>query len=346
MRGPETPLPLTASLTVRTCALVVMWGTLAWLRPQYDRPWQPAALLAGVTAVSAVVAVCWWRTGRAGWGGRIVDLPVGIAVLVVGALIVPADATGWLYFAAQYTQLLSFAVGLTAGRLWWAVGVGVSWAATLVVVGVTVRHQPWSVQFAGTPGFLVNPLVGWAVARYLRTSTTALRVAQREAVAQAAALAGATEREAYAAALHDRALQIIELLAVDGVVTRPGEAARVREVAAWLRDFVDTGRAEPDLLAALRSIAQAAGRPVRLHDAALRADPVPASAVLTAAVTAVLAGGSGPVTVRAAPHDGGVRVTVVGGDVGDPGEAGLLLARAGGRLVAEPAWLELWAPVR
>ncbi|MBG6136952.1 hypothetical protein [Longispora fulva] len=346
MRRPDAPLQLTAGLIVRACALVVMWGILTWTGPRFDHPWQPVALLAAVTAVSAVVAARWWRAGRAGRVGRAVDLPLGVAMLVVGALILPPGGTGWLYFAAQYTQLLSFAVGLTAGRLWWALGVGVSWAATLVVVGVGIRHQPLAAQLAATPGFLVNPLVGWSVARYLRTSTTALRAAQLQAVAQAAALATATEREAYAGALHDRALQIMELLAADGVVTEPGQAARVREVSAWLRDFVDTGRTEPDLLAALRTIAQAADRPVRLHDSALRAEPVAAVPVLVAAVAAVLACGSGPVTVRAAPRDGGVRITVVGEDVGDGGGAGPLLARAGGRLVAEPLCLELWAPVR
>lgn len=340
------PLLLTSSLTVRGSALLVMWLTLPWIAPLFERPWQPVALLAAVTAVSAVVAAWWWRAGQARLGGLAVDLPLGVAMLVVGGLILPPGGTGWLYFAAAYNQLLSFAVGLTAGKLWRALGVGAAWAATVVAVGVVVRHQPWAAELAGTAGFLVNPLVGWAAARYLRTSTRALWAAQRQAVARIADLAGATEREAYAAALHDRGLQIMELLAADGVVTDPAQAARVRRVAAWLRDFVDTGRAEPDLLATLRTLADRAGRPVRLHDAALRAGPVTAPPELVAAVAAVLDGGTGPVTVRATPRDGGVRITVVGVGIGDPGPAGQLLAGAGGRLVSEPECLELWAPVR
>jgi len=374
--GPERPVVL-AALTVRLAGLVMIAYAIPLAWPFLPHPgW--SLLLDLAVVVEAGVSVWWWlRDGRVGPSTVWLELPVGIVVIVGGALlgqhIGDRGFTGYTY---SYTVLVALILGLAARTWWGTVAAGLAWGLSAALAGM-VNHpvlSAWTV----VPSYLLNPLVGWTCARLLRRSIVELDVARQRAVRHAAELATERERMRHAHAMHDRVLQTLETLARPGAVAEPALAGRLSEEAAWLRRFVENGEVDQrdDLVSALAAAARAVapiGVAVQLNDAALRADeadrpalPEAAREALVAALyqTLIALGGAGEATdestmdgrranlvVRGSPERGGVLITVLATDPGrptDPDEidqARARLTQAGGAMTLDQLpYAELWVP--
>ncbi len=334
---------------MRVFAVVMVWFALPFALHRFDRPWL-AVGLAVVLTVSSAGLVWWWiRAGAIRPGTIAADLPIGVFALLANGFLVPEHGlTGWTYFAYPATVPAALTLGVAARRLSGALGAGLVLSVAFVMVGVFVRHQPWLATVIVVPAYLVNPAVGWAAARSFRRSSVELARVRQEAVRRVAEVAEERERVRHARALHDHALQTLETLA-RGDVSDPRLRDVVSRQAAWLRGFVETGRIDAsDDLADVARVARERGLRVQVNDALLRAGSVRPDAVVVDAVRAVLVGASVPsVVVRAVPERGGVLVSVLADEGGTLPEVDFGPVRAaGGEVLAESDYVEVWAPCR
>ena len=362
-RVPVTRRPLMlVGLAVRLLG-VLMLGYAAPL--VYHRLPHPGWFLAVVAAVAlhGLAVVVWWL-----WRGEIVhatvlsDLPLGAAALFIGPLLAaPGGQPGWTMLAVPYTVLLSYTCGLICRTAPGSVGVGAAWAAS-AVAGMLAAGR-WAPGYAALllSAYLVIPAVGWGTARLMRRISVELELAHAGVVRQAAELATAHERARHEAALHDRVLQTLEMLGRGGEVVPVELRERVRTQAAWLRGYVETGRADQldDLSARLATAVRSAspGVAVELNDAGLATgDPgggltARQQDALVDAVRASVAalGRCGPVVVRAEATSGEVLVSVLASPAEpvrvDLDDVAAAVEAAGGALVAEPTpYVELRMP--
>ncbi len=361
-------LVLAAAVTVRLAGVAMLGYSvpLVWV----ELPYRGAALLLALGAsVESVGVVAWWLyRRRLDPATLLVDLPVGLVLLVVGAAVARPGVAGWTWFGYPYTILVSLTLGLACRSLAAALGAGALWAVGDLVASVGPGPAGLAAALGGVPPFLVMPVVGWLCARLLRRTADDLEQARSAAEREVAALATAEERERHARALHDRVLQTLETLARGDAVGEPDARARVAEQAEWLRGYVETGRVQSDDLASgLAAVARLGvrdGVAVQLNDARLRlAEPAtelsPARRDLLVSATheavAALGRPGTDVVVRAVPEDGGVLVTVLatstpetlGGAAHELAQMQERVRRAGGRASVDPLpYVELWLPNR
>jgi hypothetical protein len=358
-------LVLVAGLTVRLAGVIMLGYVLPLVWAHLSHPGWSLLLAAGL-AVEGLAVVGWWvvrhRPVRAAlWA----DLPTGVAALLAGiALTQHSAVAGWTMFAYPYVLLISFGCGLTCRTVAGALGCGGLWAVVAVAGLLLFRPAPAGYLLLITPTFLVNPVVGWAVARLLRQASDELDGARSLAVRETADLQAAVQRAELAAALHDRILQTLETLGRAGALRDPALGTRAAEQAAWLRRYLETGHADQsdDLAAGLEAVARAAhetGLAVEVNDAGLRdldptggLDTAQRDALVEAAYQTISAFGAatGEIVVRAAPDGGGILISVLSTGRGMPNahdiaDARTRLASAGGRLTVEAIpYAELWVP--
>lgn len=358
-------LVLLAGLTVRMAAVALLPYVLPLTWRHLPRPgW--SVLLAALLAVESVVVVAWWLSQhrldpRALW----LDLPTGVLALLAGTALVGGQRgpLGWTMFVYPYMILVAFAVGLTGLRLIHVVALGALLGAANAL-GLALFHPTSLDEGLIVTAYVVNPAVGWGLARLLHRGADEIAAAGVAAVRETAELVAATQRAAAATALHDRVLQTLETLGRGATLSDPELRERVRDRAAWLRRYVETGQADQsdDLSVALDAAARAARRAgiaVELNDARLRVaepgqllDPAQRDALVDAAYQTIAAfwGCGRQIVARAAPEAGGVLVTVLSAGPGLPdaaeiSDARFRLASVGGRLTVDAApYAELWVP--
>jgi signal transduction histidine kinase len=358
-------LVLLAGLTIRVAALVMLGYVLPLTWRHLPRP-GGSTLLAVLLVLESLVVLAWWLARhrldpRTLW----LDLPTGVLALLAGtALVGRHGLLGWTMFVYPYMILVSFAVGLTCRRLPSAVLAGGLWGVTNAV-GLALFHPaPLAGELLIVPAYLVNPAVGWGLARLLYRGADEVAAARTAAVRETADLVTAAQRATLATALHDRVLQTLETLGRGETVTDPPLRERVRARAAWLRRYVETGRADQsdDLSIALEAaarVARQAGISVEVNDARLRVaepggllDAAQRDALVDAAYQTIAAFRSGgrEIVVRATPEEDGVLITVLSAgpglpDAEDISDARSRLTSAGGRLTVDAApYAELWVP--
>ncbi|BCB83012.1 sensor histidine kinase [Phytohabitans suffuscus] len=361
---------LAVGITVRLAAVVMLLCALPLIWHRLPYPGWSVLLVLALTAETAAVVTWWLWRGRITAGPLVLDVLTGVLALAVCPILnAPHAVVGWTGFPYPHTVLVSFTYGLAPRRLWPAVAGGAALAATSAAGSVAIDQVSLGHALLAVPGFLVNPTVGWLTARLMRRTSDQVESARTQAVAAAADLATARERNRHARALHDRVLQTMETLARGRTVAPEALRAQVVDQAAWLRHFVETGQASDDEdlpagLAAATRAAVRAGVTVRLNDARLRLAAHPGVGDLPrerrdALVSAVhhtltaIAGASGEVIVHAAPDRGGVLVTVLATGPAPPPspddvtELEQRLAPVGGRVVVEALpYVELWVPAR
>jgi hypothetical protein len=319
--------------------------------------------VAAVVAIHGLAVLGWWL-----WRGEIVhatvlsDLPLGAAALFVGpVLAAPGAQPGWTMLAVPYTVFLSYTCGLICRTAPGSVGVGAVWGAAAIAGMISAGRWVSGSALLLLSAYLVIPAVGWGTARLMRRIAGELEAAHSVAVRDAAELAAARERARHQAALHDRVLQTLEMLGRGAEVSSAELRDRVRSQAAWLRGYVETGRADQAaglswyLAAAVR--AAPPGVVVELNDAGLAAGDNGGGLTarqrevlvdaLRAAVVAL--GRHGPVVVRAESAPGEVLVTALA-NVAEPvvidlEDVATAVEAAGGALVVEPTpYVELRMP--
>ncbi|MFK0288710.1 sensor histidine kinase [Streptomyces sp. NPDC090499] len=140
------------------------------------------------------------------------------------------------------------------------------WIRTALGVALVVCPAVWWLAGAGVRAGAAAGLAALAAAVPTAVAAHTARAAAREAHrATAAAInaaeeaARAQEQERHQRILHDRVLQIMEMLARGDRRFDTGVRGQVAEEAAWLRDLVETGRErEPgNLVAELETLARA-----------------------------------------------------------------------------------------
>jgi signal transduction histidine kinase len=358
-------LVLLAGLTVRVAAVAMLAYVLPLTWAHLPRP-GASALLAVLLAAESLAVVAWWLA-RHRLDPRVLwlDLPTGVLALLAGtALVGRHGPLGWAMFVYPYMILISFAVGLTCRRLVDAVAFGALWGVTNAV-GLALFHPvPVPGEVLIVPAYLVNPAVGWGLARLLRRGADEVEAARIAAVRETADLVAAAQRAAAATALHDRVLQTLETLGRGETLADVELRERVRARAAWLRRYVETGQADQsgDLSVALEAAVRAArqaGITVEVNDARLRVaepggllGPAQRDVLVDAAYQTIAAfrGGGREIVVRATPEEGGVLVTVLSAGPGLPDAEDISDARSrldaiGGRLTIDAApYAELWVP--
>ena len=223
---------------------------------------------------------------------------------------------------------------------------------------------------AGLTAWLTHASVGIAVGAVVVVTLVGIWLLREfaadvdRAVTEVEAAARAEEQERHQRILHDRVLQIMEMLARGDRPFDTGVRGQVAAEAAWLRDLVETGRERPpdNLVAELESLVVTSGRQglrVALNTAGLagagnphdRLPPAHVSALVEAvreALTNVRKhSGTDIATVRATCGAHGLTLTVVDAGRGFEGEpergSGLRrsiigrLAEIGGSVLIESA---------
>ena len=359
-------LPLLAGLIIRVAAVVMVGYVLPMVWHHLPHPgW--SLLLAITLAAKDGVVIWWWiRAHRLDPRSLWLDLPVGVAALVVGtALTTRHGSVGWLLYVYPYTVLITVGVGLTCRRLIAALASASLWGAALVASLVLIHGDAVATTLPIASAYLVNSCVGWGCGRLLRRNADELEAARAAAVRAAAALAMTEQRTRLSTALHDRILQTLETLSRGGALRDEALRQRTARTAAWLRRYVETGRSDQseDVAVGLDAAARAAqqtGLAVELNDARLRAAATTSDglgreqrdALVEAAFQTINAFGSGvgSIVVRATPDQGGVLVTVLssGGVLPDPfgiNDARIRLDAVGGHLRVDTLpYAELWIP--
>jgi hypothetical protein len=355
------PLML-VGVTVRLVGVLMLAYAVPLVYHRLPHPGWFLAVVA-VVAVHGLAVLGWWL-----WRGEIVhatvlsDLPLGAAALFVGPVLAAPEAQpGWTMLAVPYTLFLSYTCGLVCRTAPGSVGVGAAWGASAIAGMLAAGRWMPSSALLLLSAYLVIPAVGWGTARLMRRITGELEAAHSVAVRDAAELAAARERARHQAALHDRVLQTLEMLGRGGAVNSAELREQVRSQAAWLRGYVETGRADQaadlswHLAAAVR--AAAPGVVVELNDGGLGAgDPGGGLTArqrdvlvdaLRATVTAL--GRHGSVVVRAESAPGAVLVTVLANAakpvVIDLEDVTAEVEAAGGTVFVEPTpYVELRMP--
>ncbi|MGH3627377.1 MAG: sensor histidine kinase, partial [Sciscionella sp.] len=285
-------------------------------------------LVAALTAEDTVVIALCVRARMI--RPRLVAVDTGLAMiaLVVGArLVSAADGHTWMFFMYPVSLVGSIAIGFAYRRLTTVLALTTALAATYTAAAMAIHHDPgWNV-LPNALSYHANTTVAWAVARYLRATGRRLDFARAEAAVRAALAAEQELRSKHSRALHDRALQTLEMLARGPWIGDHGFRAHVAADAAWLRAFVEhdgPGTGATDLLAGLQDLVQAkalTGLHVELSSAQLRAatHPVLAAPLVPAVVDAVgealtnvaKHAGVSHATVRARLHPGAVEISIV-----------------------------------
>jgi hypothetical protein len=357
-------LVLLAGLTVRLAGVALLGYVVPLIWLHVPRP-GASALLAALLAIESLAVCGWWfRSRRLDPRVLWLDLPVGVLALFAGAALTdPYGMLGWTLFTYPYLILVSFGLGLACRRLIVALAVGAAWAAANVAALAVFHPAPLPGLLLVAPAYLINPAIGWGLARLLYRGADEVAAARVAAVRETADLVATAQRARMTAALHDRILQTLETLSRGGAIADPDLRERVGSRAAWLRRYLETGQVDQsdDLTTALEAAVRAArqsGINVEVNDALLRTlesgTDLPAEqrdALVEAVFQTISAFRRGrEVVVRATPEDGGILITVLSAgpdlpDADDIGDAGSRLASAGGRLSIEAApYAELWVP--
>jgi signal transduction histidine kinase len=245
------------------------------------------ALLAAVTAESAVLCTACVRARRVRPWWAVADLAFTIAVLAVSAMV--SVRYGGLYIAYPYSVICSVAFGIALRRLSAVLAATVFLAAGYLYGGGYLHADLASHVAVNAITYFPNTAVAWGVSWQLRRMGRELEASRsREAM-----LARDQERLRHARMLHDRVLQTMETLARGQWIADAALKARVAEEAVWLRGLVEgTGEAAGgDLLGQLSELAARAARDglhVELNYATLRGSAI--LAALDSQRTAALAG--------------------------------------------------------
>ena len=257
------------------------------------------ALLAAITAESAVLCTACLRARRVRSWWTIADLAFTIAVLVASAMV--NVRYGGLYVAYPYSVICSVAFGVGLRRLSAVLAATVFLAAGYLYGGGYLHADPASHVVINAITYFPNTVVAWAVSRQLRRMGRELDASRsREAM-----LARDQERLRHARMLHDRVLQTMETLARGQWIADAALKARVAEEAAWLRGLVEgTGEATGgDLLGQLSKLAARAARDglhVELNYATLRGSAI--LGALDSRRSAALAGAVGEALTNVVKH--------------------------------------------
>jgi signal transduction histidine kinase len=231
------------------------------------------ALLAVITAESAVLCTACLRARQVRSWWAVADLAFTIGVLIASAMI--SVRYRGLYIAYPYSVICSLAFGVGLRRLSAVLAATVLLAAGYLYGGGHLHADPAANVAVNAITYFPNSLIVWAVSRQLRHMGRELEVSRsREAV-----LARDQERLRHARMLHDRVLQTMETLARGQWIADAALKARVAEEAVWLRGLVEgTGEAAGgDLLGQLSELTARAARDglhVEFNYATLRASAV------------------------------------------------------------------------
>jgi signal transduction histidine kinase len=232
------------------------------------------ALLAAITAESAVLCTACLRARRVRSWWTVADLAFTVVVLAVSAM--GNVRYGGLYVAYPYSVICSVAFGVGLRRLSAVLAATVFLAAGYLYGGGYLHADPASHVVVNAITYFPNTVVAWAVSRQLRRMGGELDASRsREAM-----LARDQERLRHARMLHDRVLQTMETLARGQWIADAALKARVAEEAAWLRGLVegtDEASGGGDLLGQLSKLAARAARDglhVELNYATLRGSPI------------------------------------------------------------------------
>jgi signal transduction histidine kinase len=194
----------------------------------------------------------------------LIGLEAGVMAgeLAAGAAIsAPGYGDTWAYFVYPFSVIAIIGVGLSFRRLPAVLAVSAVPAAVYAAVNVAqMGETPWNAALDAM-AYLLNSSVAWLVAGALRRSSHRLDVAHGILTGREVELAGERERARHVRMLHDRVLQILEVLAHGDFVADPALRGHVRAEATWLRSFV---RGEPhamtDLPGALAAVAEEMAR--------------------------------------------------------------------------------------
>ena len=183
-------------------------------------------------------------------------------LVVGGAITAHGYGDTWAFFVYPFSVIAIVGVGLSFRRLPAVLAVGALPAAVYAVVNVALLNEtPWNATLDATP-YLLNCGVAWLVAGALRRSSHQVDVAHRVLTGREVELAEERERARHARMLHDRVLQVLEVLAQGDFVADPALRGHVRAEASWLRSLVsgDPPAATTDLPTALGAVAQEMAR--------------------------------------------------------------------------------------
>ncbi|GAB3907092.1 hypothetical protein GCM10029964_104730 [Kibdelosporangium lantanae] len=351
-------LLLLVALTIRLAGVVSVAVALPFVWERFTVHWLALATVGGMALSTGAVVLIWLRTRTIGLAGLLVDVPTGLALLLVNASIAP-DHPGWGFFAYPHTVLVSLTLGMATRSATVAGLLALTWGGGYVLADVLFHHGTVAGAVGAIPSYAANTLAGWAVARARRRADADLVESQRRELEAATELATQRERHRQARALHDRVLQTLETLANGDLVDDPGQRAVVRNRAAWLRRFVETGATRASALEQAAVDARSAGLAVDFYDTGLRTAPdLPSREILatladvTRALLLSLASHNNAVVVRVDIERSGVLLTVLVTRGTTPPDAGTVavakntLGRVGGEVRVEPdPFVELWVPL-
>jgi signal transduction histidine kinase len=258
------------------------------------------ALLAAITAESAVLCTACLRARRVRSWWTVADLAFTVVVLAASAM--GNVRYGGLYVAYPYSVICSVAFGVGLRRLSAVLAATVFLAAGYLYGGGYLHADPASHVVINAITYFPNTVVAWAVSRQLRRMGGELDASRsREAM-----LARDQERLRHARMLHDRVLQTMETLARGQWIADAALKARVAEEAAWLRGLVegtDEASGGGDLLGQLSKLAARAARDglhVELNYATLRGSAI--LGALDSQRSAALAGAVSEALTNVAKH--------------------------------------------
>ncbi|MBV9793173.1 MAG: ATP-binding protein [Actinobacteria bacterium] len=345
----QTELTLARAVVLfRLAGLAEFWIVTLHDASNYQAHAVVIALIAAVTAESAVLSAACLRARRVRSAWTIADLAFTIAVLVVSAMV--SARYGGLYIAYSYSVICSLAFGVGLRRLSAVLVATTCLAAGYLYGGGYLHADPAPHVLVNAVTYFPNAVIAWAIAWQLRRMGRQLEESQaREAV-----LARDQERLRHARMLHDRVLQTMETLAQGQWIADAAVKARVAEEAVWLRDLVEgTGDAAAgDLLGQLGEVVARVARDglrVEFNYTTLRGSAVLETldaerrAALVGAVSEALTNvvkhaGTASAVLRLAAAPGALVVTVVDQGRGfDPAaqSAGMGLKESIGGRVAE-----------
>jgi signal transduction histidine kinase len=205
------------------------------------------------------------------------EVVVMAAELAIGAAVsAPGHDDAWADFAYQFSLIAIVGVGLSFRRLPAVLAVSAGPATVYVVVHAEMLHAaPWHAALDAAQ-YPLHSGVAWLIAGAFRRSSHRVDLAHRTVTDREVELAGERERARHARVMHDRVLQVLEVLSHGGLVADPAIRDHVRAEAAWLRSFVRGESQCPatDLPAALAAVAQdmaRSGLSVQLNSAQVAA---------------------------------------------------------------------------
>ncbi|NUR63674.1 MAG: hypothetical protein HOV87_34195 [Catenulispora sp.] len=265
---PHARLVLVLGMAIRASGVLMLALTLPAIWGHMTHPWWSALLALCLAAENATVALWWLRQRRPDPRVLWLDLPAGVAAIVIGTWLAPRHGVqSWTLFVFPNTVLLSFVSGMLCRGAGAAATCGALWAGTYIAATLALRDGPVGAATQPAVGYLVNSLIGWRGGSMLRGNEQRLAAALAAEVGRQSELAAAAQRWALATALHDGVLQTLETLhrssEPGGQLVDPALRAEVAHRAAWLRRYIETGCDDPgerSLAADLDAVAAAARR--------------------------------------------------------------------------------------